>query len=88
MHNLPRTSLLLESLPRTLHDDRIQCVADGSRDLEVDSETRVGHDHLVQDVVRVADPRNGESLERGEGRRRRLGLEERLDVGEDLCRVV
>ncbi|KAI3479553.1 hypothetical protein L1887_58365 [Cichorium endivia] len=58
---------------------------------EVDAQTRIGHEHVVQDVVAVAHPSHLEAREASEvaGRcRRRVYLEHRLQICEDLRGVV
>lgn len=89
MKDLARSSLLLQSQSRPLHHFRIQLVPLWRSDLKVDPQPRVGDDHLVKDVVRVADPgdrKTGKGGERvGEGS---ADFEEGLNVGEDLGGVV
>lgn len=54
--NLAFSALRLDALIRALQDLGVEVVALGRGDLKVDTETRVGHHHFVENVVRVADP--------------------------------
>lgn len=89
MRDLARSTFLRETFVRAIEHGLVEVVALWRRDLEVDAESRVRDHHLVENVVRVSDPRDRESLERREvGREGLSHFEERLEVGEDLGRVV
>lgn len=87
--NFTLSSLGLDTSVRTLKNLRVKVVALGRRDLKVDAHARVGHHHFVEDVVRVSDPGDRETLKGGEvGGEGGADLEEGLEVGKDLGRVV
>merc|ERR1711939_7893 len=81
--------LALDALLGTREDLAVELVALRSGDLKVDANARVGDEHLVEDVVRVADPGHCQARERAKvGREGTVELEQGLQVGKDLRWVV
>jgi hypothetical protein len=87
--DLALSSLRLDPSVRPLQNFRVKVVALRRCNLKVDSHSRVSDHHLVEDVIRVTDPGDGETFEGREvGGEGGADFEEGLEVGEDLGRVV
>lgn len=89
VNNLALSSLGLERLLSPVHHFLIQRVSLGSSDLKVNTQARVSDNHLVENVVGIADPGDGQTLEgRQFGGVGFANFEEGLQVGENLSGVV
>lgn len=87
--DLALPALSLDSRVCPLKHLRVQVVPLRRRDLQVYTEAGVGNHHLVEDVVRVADPGDGQAFEGGEVvGEGSADFEEGLQVGKDLGGVV